>query len=281
MDALIEVQDMYKIYNPGENEVRALDGVSLKVHEGEFVAIIGHSGSGKSTLMNMLGCLDVPTKGTYILNNRDVSHLSDNELSEVRNNYIGFIFQGFNLIQNLTAIENVELPLIYRHVEKSERRRLAAEALKKVGLEHRMKHKPAEMSGGQQQRVAIARAIAAAPPLILADEPTGNLDSKSTKDIMKILDELNEQGNTIVLITHDDGIAANAKRVVRIMDGKIESDTSKPDYMNDPDDRDVSAMDTDGINTGNSESDNGKAEAEQDVIQVELSQISGIMVGKE
>ena len=227
MNTLIEVQNMYKIYNPGENEVRALDGVSLKVREGEFVAIIGHSGSGKSTLMNMLGCLDVPTKGEYILNGRDVSHLSDDELSEVRNNYIGFIFQGFNLIQNLTAIENVELPLIYRHVDRGERRRLAEEALRKVGLEHRMKHKPAEMSGGQQQRVAIARAIAAAPPLILADEPTGNLDSKSTKDIMEILDELNEQGNTIVLITHDDGIAANAKRVVRIMDGRIESDQIK------------------------------------------------------
>ncbi len=229
MDALINVEDMYKIYNPGENEVRALDGVSLRVEEGEFVAIIGHSGSGKSTLMNMLGCLDVPTKGKYILNGKDVSRLSDNELSDVRNNYIGFIFQGFNLVQNLTAIENVELPLIYRRVEKKERRKLAVEALKKVGLEQRMKHKPAEMSGGQQQRVAIARAIAAAPPLILADEPTGNLDSKSTRDIMQILEELNEQGNTIVLITHDDGIAENAKRVVRIMDGRIESDTTKDD----------------------------------------------------
>lgn len=263
MDTLIEVKDMYKIYNPGENEVRALDGVSLKVHEGEFVAIIGHSGSGKSTLMNMLGCLDVPTKGSYILNGRDVSHLSDNELSEVRNNYIGFIFQGFNLIQNLTAIENVELPLIYRHVEKSERRRLAEEALKKVGLEHRMKHKPAEMSGGQQQRVAIARAIAAAPPLILADEPTGNLDSKSTKDIMKILDELNEQGNTIVLITHDDGIAANAKRVVRIMDGKIESDTTKPDG------------EAAAVKEG--EQNMTLSIDEQDVIEVELSQVIGVM----
>lgn len=227
MNALIEVRDMYKIYNPGENEVRALDGVSLEVSEGEFVAIIGHSGSGKSTLMNMLGCLDVPTEGTYILNGRDVSNLSDNELSDVRNNYIGFIFQGFNLIQNLTALENVELPLIYRHVERSKRRRLALAALEKVGLSKRISHKPAEMSGGQQQRVAIARAIAAAPPLILADEPTGNLDSKSTNDIMQILDDLNEQGNTIVLITHDDSIAANAKRVVRIMDGKIESDTGK------------------------------------------------------
>lgn len=227
MNTLIKVEDMYKIYNPGENEVRALDGVSLTVNEGEFVAIIGHSGSGKSTLMNMLGCLDVPTEGTYILNGEDVSCLSDNALSEVRNNYIGFIFQGFNLIQNLTALENVELPLIYRKVDRARRRQLAIEALRKVGLEQRMKHKPAEMSGGQQQRVAIARAIAAAPPLILADEPTGNLDSKSTKDIMKILDGLNEQGNTIVLITHDDGIAANAKRVVRIMDGRIESDTVK------------------------------------------------------
>lgn len=231
MDALINVGDMYKIYNPGENKVRALDGVSLRVEEGEFVAIIGHSGSGKSTLMNMLGCLDVPTKGKYILNGKDVSRLSDNELSDVRNNYIGFIFQGFNLLQNLTAIENVELPLIYRKVEKKERRKLAVEALKKVGLEQRMKHKPAEMSGGQQQRVAIARAIAATPPLILADEPTGNLDSKSTRDIMQILEELNEQGNTIVLITHDDGIAANAKRLVRIMDGKIESDTIKNNML--------------------------------------------------
>lgn len=229
---LIRVENMYKIYNPGENEVRALDGVSVQVHQGEFVAIIGQSGSGKSTLMNMLGCLDIPTSGTYILNGRDVSHLSDNELSDVRNNYIGFIFQGFNLISNLTAIENVELPLIYRHVERSERKRLAKDALRMVGLENRMKHKPSEMSGGQQQRVAIARAIAAAPPLILADEPTGNLDSKSTKDIMNILNDLNEQGHTIVLITHDDGIAENAKRVVRIMDGKIESDTLALSYAN-------------------------------------------------
>ena len=231
MEALIEVSDMYKIYNPGENEVRALDGISFKVNEGEFVAIIGHSGSGKSTLMNMLGCLDVPTEGRYILNGQDVSCLSDNRLSEVRNNYIGFIFQGFNLIQNLTALENVELPLIYRRVEHSKRKKLAMEALRKVGLEQRIHHKPAEMSGGQQQRVAIARAIAAAPPLILADEPTGNLDSKSTKDIMEILDDLNKQGNTIVLITHDDGIAAKARRVVRIMDGRIESDTSKMQNM--------------------------------------------------
>lgn len=225
MESLIRVEDMYKIYNPGENEVRALDGVSFQVHKGEFVAIVGQSGSGKSTLMNMLGCLDVPTEGTYVLNGQDVSGMRDNELSDIRNNDIGFIFQGFNLISNLTALENVELPLIYRKVDKATRKRLSKEALIKVGLEKRMKHKPAEMSGGQQQRVAIARAIAAAPPLILADEPTGNLDTKSTKDIMQILEELNEQGNTIVLITHDDNIAANAKRVVRIMDGKIVSDT--------------------------------------------------------
>ncbi len=227
MDALIRVRDMYKIYNPGENEVRALDGVSLDIYEGEFVAIVGQSGSGKSTLMNMLGCLDVPTDGTYILNGRDVSSMTDDELSEVRNEDIGFIFQGFNLISNLNAVENVELPLIYRNMEKSKRRELAKAALKRVGLENRAKHKPSEMSGGQQQRVAIARAIAATPPLILADEPTGNLDSKSTKDIMAILNNLNEQGNTIVLITHDDGIAENAKRVIRIMDGKIESDTQR------------------------------------------------------
>lgn len=231
MEALIKVRDMYKIYNPGENEVHALDGVSLDVYEGEFVAIIGHSGSGKSTLMNMLGCLDVPTQGTYILNGRDVSRLTDNELSDVRNNQIGFIFQGFNLIPNLTALENVELPLIYRKVDHATRRRLSVEALKRVGLEERMKHKPAEMSGGQQQRVAIARAIAMSPPLILADEPTGNLDSKSTKDIMKILNDLNQQGNTIVLITHDDGIAENARRVVRIMDGKIESDITRKNRL--------------------------------------------------
>lgn len=231
METLIKVRDMYKIYNPGENEVHALDGVSLDVYEGEFVAIIGHSGSGKSTLMNMLGCLDVPTQGTYILNGRDVSRLTDNELSNVRNNQIGFIFQGFNLIPNLTALENVELPLIYRKVDRATRRKLSVEALKRVGLEERMKHKPAEMSGGQQQRVAIARAIAMSPPLILADEPTGNLDSKSTKDIMKILNELNEQGNTIVLITHDDGIAENARRVVRIMDGKIESDITRKNRL--------------------------------------------------
>ena len=224
MAALVEVKDICKVYNPGENEVRALDHVSLSIETGEFVAIIGHSGSCKSTLMNMLGCLDVPTSGSYFLHGKDVSRMSDDELSDVRNREIGFIFQGFNLIANLTALENVELPLIYRGVGKKERRELAEAALEKVGLGQRMSHKPSEMSGGQQQRVAIARAIAQAPPVILADEPTGNLDSGSTKEIMSILKQLHREGRTVILITHDNDIAAQARRVIRIKDGKIEAD---------------------------------------------------------
>lgn len=224
MGKLIEIQDMCKIYNPGENEVWALNHVNLEVEEGEFVAIIGHSGSGKSTLMNMLGCLDVPTRGRYLLHGQDVSYMTDNELSTIRNVEIGFIFQGFNLIGNLNALANVELPLIYRGVDRWERRELAEQALRMVGLEKRMTHKPSEMSGGQQQRVAIARAIAQAPPIILADEPTGNLDSGSTREIMDILRGLHEEGRTVILITHDDEIAARAKRVIKIMDGKIEED---------------------------------------------------------
>lgn len=231
MSALVEIKDVCKIYNPGENEVRALDHVSLTIDEQEFVAIIGHSGSGKSTLMNMLGCLDVPTSGEYWLHGQDVSALSDDELSDIRNREIGFIFQGFNLIPNLTALENVELPLIYRGVSKSVREELSVEALKKVGLEHRMDHKPSEMSGGQQQRVAIARAIAQAPPVILADEPTGNLDSNSTKEIMDILKGLHKEGRTVILITHDNEIAAQAKRVIKIRDGKIESDSGQIDQL--------------------------------------------------
>ena len=231
MNALVEIKDVCKIYNPGENEVRALDHVSLTIDEQEFVAIIGHSGSGKSTLMNMLGCLDVPTSGEYWLHGQDVSALSDDELSDIRNREIGFIFQGFNLIPNLTALENVELPLIYRGVSKSVREELSVEALKKVGLEHRMDHKPSEMSGGQQQRVAIARAIAQAPPVILADEPTGNLDSNSTKEIMDILKGLHKEGRTVILITHDNEIAAQAKRVIKIRDGKIESDSGQIDQL--------------------------------------------------
>ena len=224
MEPLIEVKDICKIYNPGENEVRALDHVSLKIDKGEFVAIIGQSGSGKSTFMNMLGCLDVPTSGEYFLNGTDVSTMKDNELSVVRNKEIGFIFQGFNLISNLTALENVELPLIYRGIDRKTRRELAMDALKMVGLEKRVTHKPNEMSGGQQQRVGIARAFVAKPPLILADEPTGNLDSASSKEILGILKGLHKGGRTVILITHDNGIADQAKRVVRIMDGKIESD---------------------------------------------------------
>ena len=231
MSALIEIRDICKIYNPGENEVRALDHVDLTIERGEFVAIIGQSGSGKSTLMNMLGCLDTPTNGTYILNGADVSHLSDDELSDIRNKEIGFIFQGFNLVANLTAQENVELPLIYRGVSKKERQRLSVTALDKVGLSHRMDHRPSQMSGGQQQRVAIARAIAQAPPVILADEPTGNLDSASSQEIINILKELHEDNRTVILITHDNDIAAQAKRVIRIKDGKIERD-----YINEKED---------------------------------------------
>ena len=224
MDNLIQVTDICKVYNPGENEVRALDHVSLSIDKGEYVAIIGQSGSGKSTLMNMLGCLDVPSSGTYILNGTDVSSLSDDELSDIRNQEIGFIFQGFNLIPSFTAIENVELPLLYRGVSKSKRHELAIQALDKVGLGARMTHKPSEMSGGQQQRVAIARAIAHAPPVILADEPTGNLDSASSKEIIEILKKLHAEGRTVILITHDNEIAAQAKRVIRIKDGKVERD---------------------------------------------------------
>ena len=215
-NTLIEIRNMRKIYNPGENEVRALDGVDLTICEKEFVAIIGHSGSGKSTLMNMLGCLDVPTEGTYMLHGTDVSDMVDDELSDVRNREIGFIFQGFNLIQNLTAVKNVTL----------------LRALEKVGLAHRLDHKPAEMSGGQQQRVAIARAIAQAPPIILADEPTGNLDSNSTKEIMQILRELHGEGRTVILITHDNEIAEQADRVIKIRDGKIVSDSGMQSRAN-------------------------------------------------
>ncbi|MCH4193484.1 MAG: ABC transporter ATP-binding protein [Butyrivibrio sp.] len=225
MSELVEVRDVSKIYNPGENEVRALDHVSLSIGENEFVAIIGQSGSGKSTLMNMLGCLDIPSSGTYMLHGQDVSNMTDDEQSDVRNKEIGFIFQGFNLISGLTALENVELPLIYRGIGHKERMELSQSALEKVGLGQRMTHKPSEMSGGQQQRVAIARAIAQAPPIILADEPTGNLDSASSREIMGILKELHHEGRTVILITHDNTIAAQAPRIVKIMDGHIVSDT--------------------------------------------------------
>ncbi|MFA9379669.1 MAG: ABC transporter ATP-binding protein [Acetanaerobacterium sp.] len=227
---LIEIKDVYKIYTPGENEVRALDGVNLTIHTGEFVAIIGQSGSGKSTLMNMLGCLDVPTSGQYYLAGKDVSKMSDNELSDIRNEQIGFVFQGFNLIQSLDAMENVELPLIYRGLGREDRHRISKESLDRVGLLNRMHHTPAQMSGGQQQRAAIARAIAARPPIILADEPTGNLDSKSGGDVIHILRELHAEGRTIILITHDTKIADTAERIVCIVDGRISSDNKNPAY---------------------------------------------------
>ena len=222
---LIEVKNVYKIYNPGENEVRALDGISVTIDHGEFVAIVGHSGSGKSTFMNMLGCLDTPTSGEYYLDGVNVAGMSDDELSDIRNKQIGFIFQGFNLIPSLSARENVELPLVYRAMPAAQRRQLAEEALNRVGMGHRMDHKPSELSGGHQQRVAIARAIAARPPIIMADEPTGNLDTRSGEDVMKILHELNEEGRTIILITHDNDIARQATRAIRIIDGKVVSDT--------------------------------------------------------
>ena len=224
MSHLIELKNAYKIYNPGENEVRALDGVDLEIDQGDFVAIVGHSGSGKSTLMNMLGLLDVVTSGTYILNGKDVSDMDDDELSSIRNLEIGFIFQGFNLIPSLTAQGNVELPLIYRGMKAEQRHELSEAALKRVGLEKRMDHLPNQMSGGQQQRVAIARALAAKPPIILADEPTGNLDSNSGKDVMRIINELWAEGKTIILITHDDSIAETAHRIIRISEGKIVED---------------------------------------------------------
>lgn len=232
MEEIIRLEHINKIYHPGENEIRALSDVSLTIHKGEFVAIVGQSGSGKSTLMNLLGCLDTPTDGAYILEGSDVSTLSDQQLSAIRNRQIGFIFQGFNLIPSLTALENVELPLIYRGVGREERRRAARESLERVGLSNRMRHRPAEMSGGQQQRVAIARAIAAHPPILLADEPTGNLDSTSGADVMDILRSLNRDGHTVILITHDSGIAATIDRVVHIQDGQIISDgTRVPDSV--------------------------------------------------
>ena len=222
MEELIRVENICKIYHPGDNEVRALDGVNLTIGAGELVAVVGHSGSGKSTLMNILGCLDVPTGGKYYLNGSDVSCLSDNELSDIRNRQIGFVFQGFNLIHNLDAIGNVELPLIYRGMDRRSRREAAKRALELVGLEERLWHKPSEMSGGQQQRVAVARAIAARPPLILADEPTGNLDSRTSGEIMEILKGLHRAGRTVVIITHDLDIAAQARRVICIRDVQIE-----------------------------------------------------------
>ena len=222
---LIDIRNLYKIYNEGkESEVRALDGVTLRIDKGEFVAIVGQSGSGKSTMMNVLGCLDIPTYGEYYLEGTDIGSLTDKQLARIRNREIGFIFQGYNLIQELDALENVTLPLIYRGVSVFDREDMAMAALAKVGMDDRAHHRPSEMSGGQQQRVAIARAIATAPPIIMADEPTGALDSKTGRHVLEILRGLYRSGTTILLITHDDGIAATAKRVVRLSDGRIISD---------------------------------------------------------
>ena len=222
---LVKLKDVYKIYSEGlESEVRALDGVSLEIERGEFVAVVGQSGSGKSTMMSVLGCLDIPTHGEYYLDGTDVRELSDKELSHIRNKQIGFIFQQYNLIQNLNVLENVELPLIYQGINADDRREMALEALERVGLSSRIKHRPSEMSGGQQQRVAIARAISTHPPIIMADEPTGALDSHTGKEVLGFLQQLNKEGSTVILITHDNGIAATARRCVRLADGKIVED---------------------------------------------------------
>ena len=224
MTAVVEMHDITKVYGQGEAEVRAVDGISLNVEPGEYVAIMGASGSGKSTVMNIIGALDVATSGTYKIDGVDIGDLDDDALSLVRNRRIGFVFQAFNLIPRMSAAVNVELPLMYRGVRRSERRRRALDALAKVGLADRSHHQPNELSGGQQQRVAVARALAMEPSLMLADEPTGNLDSRSTADVLDLLDEIHAEGKTIVIITHEDDVAERAGRVVTLRDGKVESD---------------------------------------------------------
>ena len=221
---LIELKDIRKIYRMGSEEVRANDGIALTIYRGEFVAIVGKSGSGKSTLMNIIGALDVPTSGEYYLGGEDVSHMSENQLAEIRNKMIGFIFQQYNLLPKDNLLENVELPLLYAGLGKKERRERAMKALEKVGLAEKWANRPSQLSGGQQQRVSIARALAGSPSLILADEPTGALDSRTSREVLNFLKELNQEGNTIVMITHDSSIALEAKRVVRIHDGKINFD---------------------------------------------------------
>lgn len=227
MSVVVQLEDIRKIYGRGDAEVRALDGVDLTVEDGEYIAIMGASGSGKSTLMNIVGALDVATSGRYLLDGLDVSYLNDDQLSVVRNHRIGFIFQAFNLIPRTTALANVELPLSYRGVKRGERRQRAKEALASVGLADRMDHKPNELSGGQQQRVAVARALVTQPSLLLADEPTGNLDSKSTAEVLTLLDEVHAQGRTIMVITHEDEVASHAQRIVTMVDGRIASDVKR------------------------------------------------------
>ncbi|MCK9479401.1 MAG: ABC transporter ATP-binding protein [Firmicutes bacterium] len=221
---MIRIENMYKIYNMGDSSVRALDGVSLHIKSNEFVAIVGPSGSGKSTLMNMLGCLDTATEGKYYIDKTDVSKMSDNRLADIRNTKIGFVFQSYNLLGRLTVLENVELPLVYMGKSKKERYELSIAAINRVGLAGRERHRPNQLSGGQQQRVAIARALANKPPLILADEPTGALDSKTGAELLQMLKEIHKDGNTIVLITHDREVAQHAERIITIHDGKISSD---------------------------------------------------------
>ena len=222
---MIALRDIEKVYDMGPVQVRALDGVSLEVARGDYVAIMGPSGSGKSTMMNLIGCLDSPSKGSYQLNGREVAHLADDDLAGIRNSEIGFIFQTFNLLPRTDALQNVELPLIYAGLSRQARRERAKQALQAVGLGDRMHHRPTEMSGGQRQRVAIARALVNRPAILLADEPTGNLDSKTGEEIMALVDDLQRQGNTILLVTHEEELANRAARVVRLLDGKIVSDT--------------------------------------------------------
>ena len=221
MSHLIELKDIYKIYHMGEETVHALDGVSLTIDQGEFVAIVGSSGSGKSTAMNIIGCLDVPTSGSYILSGQDTSDMDEEELAHIRNREIGFIFQSFQLLPRLNALENVELPLVYAGVSPSERRRRAKAVLERVGLENKMKNYPNQLSGGQQQRVAIARAVVTEPTILLADEPTGALDQATGRQVMQLFRQLHDEGRTIIMITHDVNIAANAQRIVHILDGRL------------------------------------------------------------
>ena len=230
MEKLIQMTDIRKEYKMGDEIVYANDGVTLDIDKGEFVAIVGKSGSGKSTLMNIIGALDVPTSGKYLLGGKDVGKLSDNQLADIRNKMIGFVFQQYNLLPRMNLLENVELPLLYAHVSNHEREKRAMEALEKVGLAEKAKQMPNQLSGGQQQRVSIARALAANPSLILADEPTGALDSKTSRQVLDFFKKIHEEGNTVIMITHDNSIAIEAKRVIRIADGKINFDGSSEEY---------------------------------------------------